>query len=65
MKNIGQVLMLILFIAIQQHVVGQKGQHKMLLSTTDDGRMAITITVDDIPDQKFTITIPEVFAVNV
>jgi len=46
------------------YAISQTAHYNMHLSTTDDGRVVIAMTLDAIPDQKFIFTIPEVFAVN-
>lgn len=61
MKNIKKIAVLLFLCSLQTISMAQSAKHKMHLSTTDDARVAIAITIDDIPDQKFTFTIPEVF----
>src|SRR4028118_1294640 len=51
-------------ILLQLHVLAQSGKHKMHLATTDDARVAIAITIDDIPGQLFIFTIPEVYTLR-
>lgn len=64
MKNIKKISLIILGMAFQVTAQAQTAKHKMKLSTTDDARVAIAITIDDIPDQKFTFTIPEVYTLK-
>jgi hypothetical protein len=56
--------LLAFLILLQLNVIAQSGKHKMHLATTDDARVAISITIDDIPDQKFIFTIPEVYTLK-
>lgn len=64
MKNIKKISLITLGMALQFTAQAQTAKHKMKLSTTDDARVAIAITIDDIPDQKFTFTIPEVYTLK-
>ena len=64
MKNIKNISLIVLGMAFQFTADAQTAKHKMKLSTTDDARVAIAITIDDIPDQKFTFTIPEVYTLK-
>ena len=52
------------FFSLQQNVLAQDAKHTIHLSTTDDKRVAIAIVIDEIPDQKFIFTIPEVFTLK-
>ena len=53
-----------LCLILQTSSFAQSNKHKMHLSTTDDARVAIAISIDDIPGQKFTFTIPEVYTLK-
>lgn len=64
MKMIRIIVAIVCFLSLQQNLLAQATQHKIHLSTTDDKRVAIAILIDDIPDQKFIFTIPEVFTIQ-
>ncbi len=64
MKKIKRSTMLALAVLFQLTTIAQSAKHKMHLATTDDARVAIAITIDDIPDQQFIFTIPEVLTLN-
>jgi hypothetical protein len=64
MKIAKASLICIACLFFQLHVVAQSAASKMHLATTDDARVAIALTIDDIPDQKFIFTIPEVFTLR-
>jgi hypothetical protein len=64
MKVVHRIAILVLVVIIQLPLLAQTRKHKMHLATTDDARVAIAITIDDIPDQKFIFTIPEVFTLR-
>lgn len=53
-----------LFLAITLTSCAQLRTHKMHLKTTDDARVAMSLTVDEIPDQQIILTMPEVFTLN-
>jgi hypothetical protein len=52
------------FILLQFSSVAQSSASRMHLATTDDARVAIALTIDDLPDQTFIFTIPEVFTLR-
>ena len=64
MKMIRIIVAIVCFLSLQQNLLAQATQHKIHLSATDDKRVAIAILIDDIPDQKFIFTIPEVFTIQ-
>ncbi len=60
-----KLVWIIAFIAFcQLNVQAQKAKQKMHLHTTADARVAIALTIDELPDQIFTFTIPEVFTLQ-
>jgi hypothetical protein len=63
-KIIKQMVGIVCLLTLQQSLIAQSSNHKIHLSTTDDKRVAIAITIDDIPDQRFIFTIPEVFTMK-
>lgn len=64
MKIAKSSLIFISFFLSQLYCVAQSAAPRMHLATTDDARVAIALTIDDIPDQKFIFTIPEVFTLR-
>lgn len=64
MKIVKQVVSIVCLLTLQQLLFAQATKHKIRLSTTDDKRVAIAISIDDIPDQKFIFTMPEVFTIQ-
>lgn len=64
MKVITKIAAVVFLFALQQNILAQGIEHKIHLNTTDDKRVAIAISIDDIPDQKFIFTIPEVFTLK-
>ena len=64
MKIIKKALIILLIASSQFSLKAQKVKQKMHLHTTADARVAIALTIDDLPDQIFTFTIPEVFTLQ-
>lgn len=64
MKMIRKIMPVFFIFALQQNILAQEIKHKIHLNTTDDQRVAIAISIDDIPDQKFIFTMPEVFTLK-
>lgn len=64
MKMVKQLVSIVCLLTLQQFLFAQATKHKIHLSTTDDKRVAIAISIDDIPGQKFIFTMPEVFTIQ-
>lgn len=60
MNYVNRKVLLILFVLFNVSLQAQQTR-KMHLATTDDARVAIAISIDDIPGQQFIFTIPEVY----
>lgn len=64
MKNLLKINVLLLLIVAHYSVNAQKTKQKMHLHTTADARVALALTIDDLPGQVFTFTTPEVFTLQ-
>ncbi|MFC3562646.1 hypothetical protein [Pedobacter jamesrossensis] len=64
MNFLKKITIILLFLGIQYDTYGQKPKQRMHLNTTDDARVAIALTIDELPGQIFTFTMPEVFTLQ-